>query len=78
MATTTYIPVGQPDSSFDQPRQKKWIVFQQGMGWSPQLITGSYIEAINKVKELINKGVALNKIVLAELVPLDTALIPTV
>lgn len=79
---TNYVSVSQKNSTFNQPRQKTWIVFQLGTtGWNPKLTTTSFSEAQDEVKAFLCAGgqyTNINRIMVAELVPIDLLITPQV
>lgn len=82
MAAFTYKPVSQVNSSFGQPRQKQWVLFKRGdMGWAPDMQSTSLPQIRARLKSLIDGGgmsMSLDRLIVAELVPIDTLIVPTV
>lgn len=77
-----YISISNTDTTFQQPRQKTWLIIKLGeMGWSLYATSTSFLEAQNVVKSLLSSGgqyVGINKVMLCELVPIDFTMTPQV
>lgn len=82
MATLSYKPVSQVNSSFGQPRQRQWIILKKGdYGWTPDTQDTSLSVIRGRLKTLIDGGgmsMSLDRLIVAELVPIDTLIVPTV
>lgn len=81
MARIDYSAVTNANSTFNQPRQKMWVVLQQAPFWTLKIITPSFTEAQSKVKEILSGGgiyASIDKIILCEIVPIDFAMTPNV
>lgn len=83
MASYTYNPVASINQGiFNNPRQKTWAVMHKGStNWTIQLITNSLDEAKAKVRSLINSGgmyMSIDRVMIVEIVPIDTAITPSV
>lgn len=79
--STQYSSVSQTDTTFGNPRQKTWAVFQYSLGWALKLTTTSFSEAQSYVKDLLAAGgmyTSVNKIIVCEIVPIDIVIAPTV
>ncbi|MBC2580005.1 hypothetical protein [Clostridium sp. DJ247] len=68
--------------TFNNPRQKTWAVMNQGMfGWSISFTTNSFDEAKKRARQFINAGgiyMNINRIMVVEIVPIDTVITPSV
>ncbi|EJP6472796.1 hypothetical protein FDG09_06910 [Clostridium sporogenes] len=68
--------------SFNNPRQKMWMVQRRSeVGWRIELITNSFEEAKDKAKFLLDSGglsMNINRVVVAEIVPIDNIITPSV
>lgn len=78
----SYVSVSKDNSSFKNPRQKTWIVLNLGSsGWQIKNITQSYSEVQSSVKELFDAGgmyMNINRVMVGELIPIDTVITPNV
>jgi hypothetical protein len=85
MASVTYNPVGTPGSSFKQPRQKMWGVFQRPNTqagqpyWDLVLMTNDLQAAKNTINSWLQNPPTgqyalggLNNIILCEVIPVDS------
>lgn len=68
--------------SFNNPRQKMWVVQRRSNnGWRIELITNSFEEAKEMANDLIRRGgmyMNINRVMLSEIVPIDTVITPSV
>lgn len=68
--------------TFNNPRQKMWGVMTLGAaGWGISLTTNSFDEAKEDVRNKINAGgmfMNINRVMLVEIVPIDTVITPSV
>lgn len=81
MATASYKSVyNEHQGMFNNPRQKMWGVFHNtSSGWRPEIFTSNFDEAKSKFREILHSSSEKNgidDIVLCEIVPTDTILVP--
>ncbi|NMM62370.1 hypothetical protein HBE96_06640 [Clostridium sp. P21] len=80
--SVNYKAISQPNTTFNQPRQKEWIVFHSGdCGWQIKKQTSSFLEAQSEVKELLSNGgmyTSINRVMMCEVVPIDMVITPQV
>jgi hypothetical protein len=78
-----YTPVGEPGSTFKQPRQKIWGVFCRPINikedyWEIVLTTNDLQEAKEKINDWLREPpvghtrTGLNNVILTEIVPIDS------
>ncbi|AKA70122.1 hypothetical protein [Clostridium scatologenes] len=81
MASINYSAVMNTNTSFNQPRQKTWVVFHNAPFWTIKLITTSFAEAQSKAKEILSTGgvfTSIDRIMVCEIAPLDFIMTPNV
>ncbi|WMJ80979.1 hypothetical protein RBU49_01630 [Clostridium sp. MB40-C1] len=82
--TNTYQPVYHNNQGvFNNPRQRVWSVWyyytsEYSSGWAISLITNSFDEAKQKANELLRNGTRMDRIIVNEIVPIDTVITPSV
>lgn len=81
MATTKYKSVyNENQGMFNNPRQKMWGIFHSTTsGWRPEIFTNNFDEAKDKFREILHSSSqysGIDDIVLCEIVPSDTILVP--
>jgi hypothetical protein len=68
--------------SFNNPRQKTWAVITLGSsGWGIKLTTNDFNEAKELARITLNKGgmfTSINRIMVVEIIPIDTVITPSV
>lgn len=68
--------------TFNNPRQKTWAVMTLGeYGWGIKSTTNSFEEAKEETRKLINAGgmyMNINRVMIVEIVPIDTVMAPSV
>lgn len=68
--------------SFNNPRQKMWGVLQNASsGWTIVLITNCFDDAKEQVRKLLNTGgqyTSIDRLMVVEIVPIDTVITPSV
>lgn len=80
----SYKPVSRENQgTFNNPRQKTWAiwtlsVYREYVTWNIEYVDNSFVNVKNKVKELVSNGKPLDKLVVCELVPIDTMILPSV
>lgn len=67
---------------FNNPRQKTWGVFKLGSsGWSIEKTTNCFPEAKEEARKILNRGgeyCSIDRIMVVEIVPIDTVMTPSV
>ncbi|WP_142415397.1 hypothetical protein [Hathewaya massiliensis] len=68
--------------SFNNPRQKTWGVFQCGNnGWYIAHTTNCFDEVKEEARKILNRGgqyCSIDRIMVVEIVPIDTVMTPSV
>ena len=65
--------------TFNNPRQKTWVVMQLSQqGWGVLLTTSCFDEAKETVNNSLRHGVNLDELMMSELVPIDSVITPSV
>jgi hypothetical protein len=81
MATYSAV-TNENQGSFNNPRQKMWAVMNLiSSNWQIVLITNCFDEAKNTCRSILNAGgvnAGIDKIMVVEIVPIDTVVTPSV
>lgn len=67
--------------TFNNPRQKMWGVFHCCPYWTLVLTTNSFEQAKEQARQILNAGgtyTSIDRIMVVEIVPIDTVITPSV
>jgi asparagine N-glycosylation enzyme membrane subunit Stt3 len=82
MANAQYYAISQPNTTFNQPRQRTWAVIRKNdYGWQLDLESSSFSLVQRRAKQILDAGgeyTSINKVMVVEIIPIDTVITPTV